>query len=48
MFFEKFLFENGVVLLFHVNDLHVLKEIQSFLENYFLKIQMKWIVINNF
>jgi hypothetical protein len=27
--------------------LRVLKEIQSFPENYFLKSRMKWIVINN-
>jgi hypothetical protein len=44
---NKLLFENGVVLLFHVDDLCMLKEIWSFLEKYFLKIWMKWIVINN-
>jgi hypothetical protein len=34
-------------VFFHVNDLCVLKEIWSFLKKYFLKIHMKWIIINS-
>jgi hypothetical protein len=30
----------------HANDLQVLKESQSFLDNYHMKFRMKWIVIN--
>jgi hypothetical protein len=46
LFFDNFLSENGAMLLFHSDDLHVLQEIQSFLEN--SKIWMKWFVINSF
>jgi hypothetical protein len=45
MFSDKFLSKNGA--MFHVDDLHVLTKIQSFLEKYFLKSQMKWILINS-
>ncbi len=38
LFSNKFLSKNDVVLHFHVDDLHVLKEIHSFLDNYFVKI----------
>jgi len=37
-----------MVLLFHPNDIHVLKKIRSFLDNYFFKIHMKWVVVNTF
>jgi hypothetical protein len=47
LFSNIFLSKNGVVFHFHADDLHVLKEIRSFLDNYFLRIQMKWIVINS-
>ncbi len=33
-FVDKFLTPNGVVLLFHPNDPHILKEINSYLESY--------------
>jgi hypothetical protein len=38
LFFDNFLSKNGIVLLFHADDLCLLKEINSFLENYFLRI----------
>jgi hypothetical protein len=47
MFFaDMFLFNRGVVIIMHANDPQVFKEIHSFLENYQLKVCMKWIVIN--
>ncbi len=45
-FAKKFLASNGVVLLFHRNDLRVLKEVKSYLESYGFQIQMKWVVVN--
>jgi hypothetical protein len=33
-FAKKFLATNGVVLLFHLDDLYVLKEVRSYLESY--------------
>lgn len=45
-FVNKFLYDRKVVLIMHANDLRVLKEIQSFLDSYHMKVQMKWIIIN--
>jgi hypothetical protein len=33
-FAKKFLTPDGVVLLFHLDDPHILKEIKSYLESY--------------
>jgi hypothetical protein len=33
-FVDKFLASEGAILLFHPNDLHVFKEIRSYLESY--------------
>jgi hypothetical protein len=33
-FADKFLASEGAILLFHPNDLHVFKEIRSYLESY--------------
>jgi len=38
---NKFLFNRRVVIIMHVDDLRVLKEIRSFLESYQLKVRMK-------
>ncbi len=39
-FANKFLLSDGVILFFHPNDLHVLKEIKSYLESYSFQIRM--------
>ncbi len=44
---EKFLLIDGVVLLFHLDDPQVLKEIKSYLETYSFQICMKWVVVNS-
>jgi hypothetical protein len=46
-FTKKFLAFNGDVLLFHLDDLKVLKEVKSYLENYGFQIWMKWVVVNS-
>ncbi len=43
---EKFLASHGAVLLFHMNDLRVLKEVRSYMKNYDLHIQMKWVMVS--
>jgi len=45
-FVEKFLAFHGDVLLFHMNDLRVLKEVRSYMKNYDLQIWMKWAMVN--
>jgi hypothetical protein len=47
VFANRFLFNRGVVIIMHVDDLQMLQEICSFLENYQLKVRMKWIVVNS-
>jgi hypothetical protein len=39
-FANKFLLNDGAILFFHPNDLHVLKEIKSYLESYNFHIRM--------
>ncbi len=39
-FTNKFLLSDGAILFFHLNDIHVLKEIKSYLESYSFQIQM--------
>jgi hypothetical protein len=46
-FAHMFLASNGVVLLFHPDDLKVLKEVKSYLESYGFLIRMKWVVVNS-
>jgi hypothetical protein len=46
-FVDKFLTTNGVILFFHLNDLHVLREIRSYLDNYSFHIWMKWAIVNS-
>jgi hypothetical protein len=46
-FAHKFLASDGVVLLFHPDNLHVLKDIRSYLENYSFQIRMKWAIISS-
>jgi hypothetical protein len=45
-FANKYLCPNSVVVLFHDDDLHVLKEIKSYLEGNGYEIWSKWVVIN--
>jgi len=45
-FTNKFLTSDGVVLLFHLDDLHVLKEIRSYMESYSFQIRMKLVSVN--
>lgn len=45
-FANKFMSNRRVVISMHVDDLHVLKEICSFIKTYQLKVDMKWIVMN--
>ncbi len=47
VFVDKFLFDRGAIIIMHGDDPQMLKEIRSFLENYQLKVQMKWIVVNS-
>jgi hypothetical protein len=44
---NKFLASDGAILLFHHDNLHVLKEIRSFLESYSFHIWMKWAIVNS-
>jgi hypothetical protein len=46
-FAQMFLAFNGAVLLFHLNDLKILKEVKSYLESYGFQTQMKWAVVNS-
>jgi len=46
-FAHIFLAFDGVVLLFHLDDLKVLKEVKSYLESYDFKIRMKWVMVNS-
>jgi hypothetical protein len=46
-FAKKFSTFDGVVLLFHLDDLMVLEEVKSYLENYGFEIRMKWVVVNS-
>jgi hypothetical protein len=34
-------------LLFHPNDLKVLKDVKSYLESYGFQIKMKWVMVNS-
>ncbi len=45
-FANKYLCPNGVVVVFHDDDPHVLKEIKSYLEGNGYEIWSKWVVIN--
>jgi hypothetical protein len=45
-FANKFLTSNGVVLCFHLDDPHILKEIRLYLENYNFQICMNWAIVN--
>jgi hypothetical protein len=47
VFVEMFLSNKGAIIMMHVDDLCVLKEIWSFLESYQLKVHMKWIVVDS-
>jgi len=46
-FVQMFLAYNGVVLLFHLDDLKVLKEVKYYLESYGFQIRMKWASVNS-
>jgi hypothetical protein len=46
-FGNKLLVINGVVLLFHLDNLCVLREIKSYLECYSFQIWMKWAIANS-
>jgi hypothetical protein len=47
-FVNKFLAVNNVVLLFHLNDLHDLKEVKSYPKKYIgYEIHMKWVMVNS-
>jgi hypothetical protein len=46
-FTHKFLASGGVVLLFHLDNLCVLKEIKSYLKNYSFQIRMKWAIVGS-
>jgi len=47
VFEDKFLFDKGAIIIMHVDDPQMLKEIFSFLENYQLKVCMKWTLVNS-
>jgi hypothetical protein len=38
---------DGAVLLFHPDDLIILKEVKSYLESYGFQIRMNWAVVNS-
>ncbi len=46
-FLDKFLASDGAVLFFHLNNLHVLKEVRSYLESYNFQIRMKWAIVSS-
>jgi hypothetical protein len=46
-FAQMFLASIGVVLLFHMNYLRILKELKSYLESYGFQIWIKWVVVNS-
>ncbi len=45
-FANKYLRPNDVVVVFHDDDPHVLKEIKSYLEGNGYEIWLRWVVIN--
>jgi hypothetical protein len=47
VFVDMFLLDKRAIIIMHVDDLQVLKDIRSFLESYQLKVRMKWIVVNS-
>ncbi len=47
VFANNILSDKGVIIIMHVDDPHMLKEIHSFLESYHLKVCMKWLVVNS-
>jgi hypothetical protein len=48
MFFaNKFLSKKRAVIIMHVDDPWVLKEIRSLLDSYQLKVRMKWFIVNS-
>jgi hypothetical protein len=47
IFANKFLSQSGVILLFHLDDLRIFKEIREFLDNYSMSIRMKRVGVNN-
>jgi hypothetical protein len=47
IFANKFLSQNGAILLFHSDALQILKQIKENLDNYSMLIQMKRVVVNN-
>ncbi len=47
MVIVDFLFDKKAIIIMHVDDLQVLKDIHSFLENYQLKVHMKSIIVNS-
>jgi hypothetical protein len=46
-FANMFLFNRRVIIIMHVDDSRMLKEIRSFLEGYQLKVYMEWIIVNS-
>jgi hypothetical protein len=46
-FANKYMEENGTILIFHDDDPHILKEINSFLEMNGYEIHFKWVVTNS-
>jgi len=46
-FASHFLFKRGVIIFLFIDDLHVLKEVSSFLDSYKFVIKMKWVFINS-
>jgi hypothetical protein len=47
VFVDRFLSDRRVVIIVHVDDMCMLKEIHSFIKSYQLKVHMKWIVMNS-
>jgi hypothetical protein len=45
---KKFLIVDGAVLLFHLNDPRIFKEIRFYLESYSFHNYMKWEIVNSF
>jgi len=43
---NKYLYDDGAIIIFHDDDLRVLKEIRSFLENNEYEMHSRWVGIN--
>jgi hypothetical protein len=47
IFVDKLLSQSGAILLFHSDDLWILKQIKEFMDSYSMLSQMKWAIVNS-